>query len=172
MSELQVAEKILWREEIETLLGESAKETAERNRLTEKLNAKVTAARQEFEKAITDCELLIAEKSLRVEALAKEHKSEFADPKSVPFLHGVIGFNQGRRKTDLLDGFTWEKALQIIRTKFRSYVRIKREINLAKILTDSSDDVNKLNEAQLKKMGIKIVREEKFYIDLKSEVAA
>jgi phage host-nuclease inhibitor protein Gam len=98
-------------------------------------------------------------------------KKEFAVKRSVDLLPGTMGFRWGKRSLEVLSKFTWATALAKIRARWPAYVRTVPEID-ARAILDDLVPVGKakaaLSPATLAKMGLKVVRGESFYIELKS----
>jgi len=100
-------------------------------------------------------------------------KQEFGESKTLDMRHVVLVFKNAPRCVRLLKD--WTDALVIAalqkRKTLQQYIRIKREVDRQRILSDSKPDAGRLDEAVLKSVGIEIVQEENFFIEPKLEEA-
>jgi len=139
----------------------------------------VLNAQEKHQALITQIAVEIEAGKERLAAWADENrKVEFGDEQSVEFPNGWLRFRVGQRTLDLLSGWTWEKVLAKLKSfrvtsQWRAYVRTKQEVNKQALLADTKDSGTgpKLPPALLREVGVKIVREERFEVECKPEMA-
>lgn len=102
-----------------------------------------------------------------VQAYATENKVDlFQKKKSLDSVHGTLGFRLGTPKLKMLKGFTWPAVTNLIKEFLPNYVRSVDETAKDKLLADrENEEVNKL----FPKVGISVVQDETFFIELKKE---
>jgi phage host-nuclease inhibitor protein Gam len=103
---------------------------------------------------------------------ARENRAQFGDRQSLEFSQGSLVFHQGNRCVDLLEGWTWKTVLKKMRTlrrQFGKYIRKKEELDKQKILADTRDEVGKLKESELKRIGVRVWRDESFTVEIKTD---
>ena len=131
------------------------------------LEEQLTTLRKEAEVKIT--ELKNSQKSLlkTIQKWAERNKKTlFQDKKSREFLFGKIGFRTGKHKLKLLKGFKWADVLEKVKEIAPGYLRIKEETDKARLLSDR--DNKNMNEL-LTQVGIEIIQDESFFIEIKTE---
>jgi hypothetical protein len=89
------------------------------------------------------------------------------DKKSMELLHGTLSFRTGQRKLALLARETWEKVIDRLTGKFSAWRKVKVDVDAAKILRDSAGDDPALSAKDLSALGLKIIQEERFHVELK-----
>jgi Bacteriophage Mu Gam like protein len=104
-----------------------------------------------------------------LEAWGKATRKLWGEDKSLKMSHGTIGFRMSNRSLGLLPGWCWEdviKTLMRLRKKFGAYIREKFEVDRALILSHSRPERELLSEGTLKRLGLKVVQEECFFVEL------
>ncbi|MBF0576624.1 host-nuclease inhibitor Gam family protein [Dysgonomonas sp. GY617] len=102
-----------------------------------------------------------------VQAYAMENKeNQFSKKKSLELTHGVIGFRIGTPKLKNKKGFTWAAVTNLLKEFLPAYVRTVDEPAKDKLLADRNDEAV---APLLKKVGVEVVQDEAFYIELKKE---
>lgn len=141
--------------------------------ITAKINRVQLAGRKLKERADE-----LAERKSRyetaLEAWARTNRQqEFGEEKTLDMRHVVLTFKKAPRAVRLLKDWTEELVLKALqrRKTLREYIRIRREINKQRILSDSTADAGRLSEATLKAVGLEIFQDEKFSIERKLEPA-
>ncbi|HVX56961.1 MAG TPA: host-nuclease inhibitor Gam family protein [Candidatus Saccharimonadales bacterium] len=148
--------------------------------LTNQLNTHLTTrdkavleAQKTCSKEIEETTAAIQQQEARLQEWAEKNRAtEFTEAKSLEFPRGVIGFRTGQRSLEPIKGFTWQKVLAALKGKWRKYRRVKAEVNKRELLTDSAPDAKgkvKLSAAQLKALGLVVVQEESFFVELSGE---
>lgn len=107
----------------------------------------------------------VADASAALEVWFKTIRPTLGEAKSIELMHGTIGVRKSGRSLGLLAGETWDSVLVTLRKKFRAFVRLKREVDRAEILKRVS--AGKVNDAQLKRMGVEILQGDNFYFEVK-----
>lgn len=155
--------------------AEAEAAVAEMARLTAILGANV-ANRDKEMVAITDryapgiaamSENISAQKEA-VETWAKANRKEFGDKQSLEFPAGIVAFHKGQRAVSLLPKWTWKTVLAALKGSFKKYRRTKYETDKVAILADAAGEKPKLTPERLKKIGVEIVQEETFDIELRA----
>lgn len=102
-----------------------------------------------------------------VQAFALENKeTQFSKKKSLELSHGVIGFRIGTPKLKNKKGFTWAAVTNLLKEFLPGCVRTVDEPAKDKLLADRNDEVV---APLLEKVGVEVVQDEAFYIELKKE---
>jgi len=153
-------------EEAETLLGEIAAASHQRDGYAADLRARLTAITAEYEELLGPLNKAIAEKATVLEAWAGTQEFE-KGKKSREFLHGVIGFRTGTPKLKCLPKWNWDRVLDGLPPRF---IRTAEEVDKAKLLADYGAGV--LKDEELEALGCKVGQDESFFIDLKSKPVA
>lgn len=102
-----------------------------------------------------------------IQTYCEENKEVlFAKKRSIDTAHGTVGFRTGQPALKTEKGFTWGSILTLLKTFAPNYIRTKEEPNKELLLAERDTDEVKV---LLPKVGIKVVQEEAFFIDLKKE---
>lgn len=156
------------RADAERILGEIAAATAIRAGLSAIMNEDLTKIRQEFEGKIDELSTEIEQKSGLLQQWAEASPEEFeAGKKSIDFLHGRVGFRTGTPKLKTLAGWTWDRVKGVLDAAF---IRTKSEPDKEALL--GSYARGELTDATLRTVGVKVVQEESFFVEPKTEEAA
>lgn len=102
-----------------------------------------------------------------VQVYATENRDTlFGKKKSLENSHGVLGFRTGTPKLKTRKGFTWGAVLELVKTIAPSFVRTSEEVAKDRLLADrESEEV----VALMPRIGVEVVQDETFYIELKKE---
>lgn len=159
------------REEAESILGEIALTTINKQKLTAAMDSDLATVRQRYESSIAACDQDLKLKTEQLCAWAQSHRSEFPkDRKSIDFVHGSLGFRKGTPEVMVLSrAWTWAKVLAMITLlRWRKFIRIKREVNKEAILQRAAAAKSPEKFATLlARIGVKVVQEESFFVDPK-----
>lgn len=103
-----------------------------------------------------------------VQAWGCENKETlFVKKRSMELTHGTVGFRTGTPKLKTRKGFTWPAITNLLKEFLPAYVRTVEEPAKDKLLADrDNEEVAPL----LEKVGVEVVQDETFYIELKKEV--
>ena len=111
-------------------------------------------------------------------SFATEHRDDlFSKKKSLEMAHGVIGFRTGTPKLKTLKGFTWAKALVLVKEYLRGYIRTSEEVAKDKLLADRElvvtvDGKEVPMREEMARCGIEVAQDETFYVEPKREEGA
>jgi hypothetical protein len=120
----------------------------------------------------------------RLEAWANVDRAQWGEEKSLTMRQGTIGFKWTNRSIRFLTGWTEAKVLQKLRSMgepFLAYIRKKEELNKVLLLDHSRPEVveslawvsdQRLTPAVLKKIGITVEREERFFSEPRFDVVS
>lgn len=155
------------REQAEQAFADFAQADAQVQHLTAKMDMEIIRIREKYADRLAE---LGEEKEKAfglMQAFAMENRDVlFAKRKSLESAHGVMGFRTGTPKLKTLKGFTWAAVTNLCRELLPDYIRTTEELAKDRILADR--DTEELKEA-LPKVGIAVVQEESFYVELKKE---
>jgi len=131
------------------------------------LDVKITDLRKKVEDQLTDLTVKRDESLEIIKNYSVENKDTlFSKKKSMETSHGTIGFRTGTPKLKTLKGFTWNAVTNMLKEFLPSYVRTIDEPAKDKLLADRDNEDVANN---LKKVGIEVVQDETFFIELKKE---
>lgn len=154
-------------EQYEEALTYYAAADAKEQKLTAMMDEQITRIREKFSESLSKC----SEDKIRtfeiVQRYCEENYNELFDKKkSVETVHGTIGFRTGTPKLKTRKGFTWGSILELLKIKAPTYVRTKEEPNKELLLVDR-ENPNLIS--LMPSIGIEVVQEEGFFIELKKE---
>lgn len=161
------------RDEAEAVMNELAQSANNKRKFVSQLDAEKLAAEKRFAPSILECETAVKAKSDALRAWAEANPEEFGKKKSIEFAAGVLGFRTGTEKVSLLSrAWNWEKVLDAIKTRAFQFVRSKDEVDKAAILAfmhdgKTAEDRAAIVETVLKPIGVKIEKEESFFVEPK-----
>ena len=159
------------RDEAEAAMAQATSLQLQLNAVVDLQNAKLILARQHDEE-IGTLKKRIARQTERLELWARANREELGEKKSLELRQGTLGFRLGNRAVKLLEGWTDAMVLNKLRQlgkAFAGYIRNNPELNRQAILSDSRPNVALLTGKDLKRMGLEIRQEEKFFIEPKLE---
>lgn len=102
-----------------------------------------------------------------LEAWAETKPKDFGEKRSIDFINGRVGVRTGNRTLGLLSKIKWEDVLAKVKELFPRYVVKKESVDRDQILKDSGGDKPLLEAKELSALGVKVVQEERFYIEVK-----
>jgi phage host-nuclease inhibitor protein Gam len=164
----QTATALKSREEVETILGDIARVTLQRNQAQIQMDERITSIREQYEQIMAGANLCLEEKTELVRAWAEANPSEFKG-KSADFVHATIGWRIGQPTLKTLAGWTWDRVLEKLKSlpnlgrSGTDYVRTKEEVNKQAIIGDRDG----IGPDLLRLMGVKVVQDESFFVDPK-----
>lgn len=163
------ASTLLTREDVEACVEKIARATIARDGLMAQMDHDLIDVRARFEPQITAYGQAIDGLMTHVQAWAEDYPEEFGKVKSLELMHGTIGFRTGTPKLKLLSGWTWARVLDLLKAEAMSiFVRTKEEVDKEGIIAQR----NELTPETLKKMGVKVVQDETFFVEVKREAVA
>lgn len=154
-------------EKMNEALAIYAKSHAQIAKINADLDVKFTKLRDEKADELIKLETEMSEAYDLVQAYALENKdTSFLKKKSMELSHGVIGFRTGTPKLKNKKGFTWAAVTNLLKEFLPAYVRSVDEPAKDKLLADRNDEAV---APLLEKVGVEVVQDETFYIELKKE---
>jgi len=150
----------------ENIMADYAKTDAEMAEITAIMDQEITVIRNKFADKLQELAEKKEEKFLQLQLFAEQNKQLFEKRKSVEMAHGLLGFRTGTPKLKAKKGFTWASVTSLLKEFLPAYVRTTEEPAKDKLLADREIPANQL---LYKKVGIEIVQDESFFIELKKE---
>lgn len=160
---------IISRDRAEQILGEIAVLKIEQRREQNKMDAELTRVRERYELSLAATGKAIEDKTVLLESWAAANPGEFPkDRKSIALTHGVLGYRTGMPKLKTLAKWTWDRVLTACDTLgFHDFIRTKREVNKDAIIHQATNA--SLSAQELKALGVQVVQEETFFVEVKLE---
>ncbi len=159
---------ITTRAEMETLVGEITALTIQKDAATALMDEEISRVRKSFEDILSGFSEDIDEKLAVARDWAEANPSEFGDGKSIEFTQGKVGFRCGNPTLKPLSGWTWVTVLDRLQQSARSYLRTIEEVNKEALLADRE----LLGADKLRELGVRVVQDEKFFLEPKREALA
>ncbi len=160
---------LLTREDVEACVEKIARATIARDGLMAQMDHDLTDVRARFEPQITAYGQAIDGLMRDVQTWAEDYPEQFGKTKSIDLMHGTIGFRVGMPKLKLLSGWTWARVLDVLKAELMQiFVRTKEEVDKEGIIAQR----NELSPETFKKMGVKVVQDEVFFVEPKREAVA
>ena len=153
------------REEMERLCGEIAELVIGKQALTDELNGRLLEERSRYEKRLTEIGDSIDEKMPVAQDWAERNRDTFGNKKSLELVHAVVGFRTGTPKLKTATGWTWDAVKAWLVNHSKGYTRTEVSVDKEGIIADRET----LGEDGLRKMGVKVVQDEAFFIEPKQE---
>lgn len=164
------------REAADDAFARFAKCDSEITKITAEIELQCTKIREKYapQLAALDTAKQLAFDTLN--SFATENKDAlFSKKKSLDMAHGTIGFRTGTPKLKTLKGFTWLKALPLVKEYLPKYIRTTEEVAKDKLLADRDSKIG-LNNVPMSdlmaKCGIEVAQDETFYVEPKKEETA
>jgi len=159
------------RENIEILVGEIARLVADQRRMTIQMDAELAAVRARYEEPSAALAEGLRQRTATVQDWAEAHPEEFERKRSIEFAHGTVGFRTNPPKLALLSRrWNWEAVISAAKSRaWFAFIRTREEVDKDRILGLASDAANarQFSEEVLKPVGLKIVRDETFFVNPK-----
>ncbi len=152
------------REQLEGVFGEYCSILIEYNKQQLSLEEQITELRTKYEAPLTELKRQVDELYNDMMAWASLNLGEFGDKKRLDLIHGSIGFRSGTPAVKQLTGVKVEYTLGLVQTDpdLQIYTREKVELDKERILGDFQG--GKLTVEDLRKVGLRIERQESFYV--------
>ena len=155
-------------EQAEVVMAEYASVDAQIEEITARMDQEVTIIREKYADRLQKLGDVRNEKLNQLQLFAESNTQLFDKKKSIETAHGRIGFRTGTPKLKTLKGFTWNAVTNLLKQFLPDYVRTVDEPAKDKLLTDREvPEVNKFFNKD--GIGIKVVQDESFYVELKKE---
>lgn len=152
--------------ELEVKLSEYANLSNELEKIEAEMNLKVTAIRDKYLAKIDGLQTKQSEVMKVIHFWAEKNKERFEKKRSLEMQHGKIGFRVNTPKFKPRKGFTLAAITQLLKEYAPQFIRTKEEPDKESIIAKREEpEVVEL----LPKIGVDIIQDETFFIDLKKE---
>lgn len=138
---------------------------AKQNLILAKLDDEIAKIRRKYDDDLADLTKTKDEHFEIIEVYCAENPQLFEKKKSFETLHGVVGFRTGTPKLKLKKGFTWPSVTNMLKEFLPQYIRTTEEPAKDMILSAREE----IEPQLLDKVGVMVVQDETFYVDLKKE---
>lgn len=157
-------------DEVEIMVGEIAVLTINQIKITAAMDAQLSAVRTRYESNLADIAVQLRETREILCSWSQAHPEAFPKGrKSIQFTQGTIGFRTGTPTVSLLNRtWTWKKVLAAIKQfGLDMFVRQAPEIDKDAILAANRNAQDPAGHAEgvLKPIGVKIIKDESFFVD-------
>lgn len=153
-------------EQAENIMADYAMTDAKINEITSIMDQQITKIREKYADQLQELGDKREDQLLQLQLFAETNPGLFDKKKSIDMAHGTLGFRTGTPKLKLLKGWTWAAVVNVLRDKLPSYVRTIEEPAKDKLLADR--DIPEV-QSQFTRVGISVVQDESFYVELKKE---
>lgn len=153
--------------EADRVLAQYATAHAKREQTNAQMDERITKIREEYAADLEEYTERVNENFQKLQMYYEVKPELFQKRKSVETAHGLIGFRTGTPKLKTLKGYTWAVVLKLLKAKEAlSYIRVKEEPAKDILLAEREkpETIGLMTE-----VGIEVVQEDTFYIDLKKE---
>jgi phage host-nuclease inhibitor protein Gam len=151
-------------------MGIYAKAHAKSMTITAAMDKKITEIRDKYSASLDDLVKDQEEQLKVIQAYCTENKAQlFAEKRSMPTVHGTVGFRLGTPKLKTLPKWTWDRVLEKLKVVMPDYVRTKSEVDKERLLSDRNDEAV---APMLNEVGVYVDQDEAFFVELKKEESA
>ena len=167
-----VVTTILNREDLENVAGEYVAAVLENERLTNEMERRIAALRQEYEKPLADTKAVGEGLFEDLSAWAVLHRAEIdsTGKKSLDLVHAVLGFRMSTPAVRQVKGVTVAHSAAALASAGReSWLRRAVTVDKQQILADSAAGLVKPGE--LRPFGLVIAQDETFFVEPRRENA-
>jgi phage host-nuclease inhibitor protein Gam len=153
--------------QFEEAMAGYAKNDARSLKLAAQMDMEIIKCREKYDPEFNKLMEQMEEQKEIIEVYCREKQDVlFAKKKSHETTHGTVGFRTGTPKLKLLSKFNWAKVLDNLKHYLPDYVRKTEEVAKDRLLADREQEEVAAN---LKKVGVEVVQDETFFIELKKE---
>jgi phage host-nuclease inhibitor protein Gam len=160
------------REQLEAVIENIVQLQFDRAELEREQEREITSIRERYRAPLAELDRYLLLETTWAETWARQNPDAFTDKRSLACTHAVVGFRVSPPRVERASRkWTWtEIALKLSDIAWgKRYLRQPpHEVNKEALLADRSE----LAAVELRKVGIKIVQEERFYITPHAESAA
>lgn len=155
------------REQMESAFGDFATADAQIAKINATMDAEFTKIREHHADKLAELATDREQAYEVVQVYATENRDTlFAKRKSAENTHGVFGFRTGQPKLKMKKGLTWGGVLELLKLHNKDFIRTVEEVAKDRLLDErKNDEVIEL----MPKIGVEVVQDETFYIELKKE---
>lgn len=154
---------------MEQAFGDYATADAHIQKINASMDAEFTKIREKHADQLAELASTKQQAYEVVQVYAVEKRETlFGKRKSQENAHGVFGFRTGTPKLKTKKGLTWAGVLELLKAHApkSSYIRTVQDVAKDKLLADRED--KKVIDL-LPKIGVEVVQDESFFIELKKE---
>jgi len=152
--------------EAQELMHQLAETDAKVRELTAKQDQEMAKIREKYAAKMADLKEHCANLETRLQTFAEANRNElFITRKSLDWNNGTLGFRTGTPALKTRKGYQWAGVLELVKSRLPEYVRTKEEVMKDRLLADRET----LTDATLAEVGVEVVQEEKFFIEIKTE---
>ena len=157
---------ITTRDEAESVVGEIALVTANRDRHARNMDLDLASIRDRYMPNLLVYEADLKEKTDALCTWAQAHPEEFPKGrKSIAFIQGTLGFRTGNPKLALFSRkWNWDKVLAALMTLGgQLFIRTKDEVDKDRLLKDHAS--KSIDDTWLCSVGCKVTQDESFFVE-------
>ena len=152
--------------QLEQKLSEYATAHNELKRVEGELNHKITTLRDKYQNKVESLKEESDDLFTVIQFWVERNREQFEKKRSKELLHGKIGLRIGTPKLKTKKGFTWASVLVLVKSLSPNLIRVKEEIDKESIISKHKDEEFK---AIISSIGVEVVQDESFFIELKEE---
>ena len=156
-------------EQAEEALSNYATADAKVEEITAKMDHMITEIRNKHAEELQLLGGTKEEEGKKVQMWAETNPDLFASKKSMDMAHGTVGFRTGQPKLKTLRGHTWASVTELMKERAPDYVKETLTPMKDKLIADRD---NEDMDVFLKTIGVQIIQDESFFIELKKEESA
>lgn len=153
--------------EADRVLASYANSHAKREEINAEMDQKFTEIREQYADALGGHTDVVNENFKKLQMYYEVKPELFQKRKSVETAHGLVGFRTGTPKLKTLRGYTWAAVLKLMQAK-KAVDFLRTKIEPAKDLLLASRE-NPETITLMTEVGIEVVQDDTFFIDLKKE---
>lgn len=159
---------LMTRQDAEAAMNDLATAVNTKNRLTTQMDAQLITIKSDYEAPLAAVDEIIQTTTDTLRAWAEANPETFPKgSKSLTLVAGTLGFRTGTPKLALLSrAFNWDLVLAMVKQFWPSFIRTEEAVDKQGLLGLHSQAEDKLaSDAELRRLGLKVVQEESFYIE-------
>ena len=151
--------------ELETAVAVYAKVNADLVKTETMVDGKILAIREKYDEKLQSLEKERTDALDGVKVVADGNReSLFVKAKRVQTSRGTVGYRLGKPKLVLAEGKSWNDLADKVKELAPDYVRVKIEVAKDRLFADRELP---FVQALLETIGVKVVQDEQFYVELK-----
>lgn len=152
-------------EDIDSVAGDIAVLTLERNKIKVEEDIQMQRIRVRYEPTLMEIDKQITERVQIVQAWADMHPEVFGKRRSIELSEATIGWRLGQPMLKPLAKWTWKRVTQTLEnwTEMSRFLRRKVEPDKEKIMGEREE----LGPDVLRLMGLRVTQSESFFVDPK-----
>lgn len=159
--------KELTAEDMHSAISVFAASSGAETSLTAQMEEEIKAIHLKYAPRLEVIQQQKAEAFETVQAYCTKNKEElFKKGKSFDTTVGSVGFRTGKHTLKPISKMTWDKVLTLVKVSLPDYVRTIEEVAKDKILADRHTQAV---APHLATVGLRVVQEERFFIELKPQ---